>query len=622
MRSKKERYTGIFVFLLLFFTFPGLPYAAEEQPTIVISEVSAVTEEWVELYNGGAEEASLAGLRLFLEGGEENALSLDGSLSPGAYTVLDSLPFSLSSAGETLCLAGADGTLIDTFSTGVLQPGHTSGRKAGEATRLFFETPTPGAENAEGKAGYAVSPVLSETGLYHTEAFLLEISGGAGELRYTLDGSVPGENSPLYTEPLTVSESTCLRVRAFEAGRLPSQTVTVTYLFTEPHTVPVVTLAMAPEDRDRLFVAKYEALEVEAAVAYYESDGSFGTAFPAGIAVKGNASRKNKHKSFAVHLRARYGQKSVTYPFWGEGTARTYSNLTLRNGSQDLEKARMRDSFCCLAAAGLNADVTQTRPAVVYVNGAYYGLADLNEGMNQDYAVTHYGVDGDSVNIVEWNDTVAHGSGEGLAALRTFVKKNDLKDDANFAAFSELADVDAFMDYLILQTFFCNGDYHNQLYMGTDDGTMKYRPIFYDLDNTLLENNAHYNNMKKFFSEDGFRYGGEKNYYVDTGLYGALKRNEGWRTRFVERYAELLCTALSVERLETLLDTHAAALEPEIGRNIEKWGAPKSVSYWKSQVAVLKKQISLRHEKIQSIVRGEFDVSKADWAALMEKYGG
>ena len=45
------------------------------------------------------------------------------------------------------------------------------------------------------------------------------------ELRYTLDGSTPQAGSPLYTAPLTLTESANLRVRAFHEGRAVSHVV-------------------------------------------------------------------------------------------------------------------------------------------------------------------------------------------------------------------------------------------------------------------------------------------------------------------------------------------------------------------------------------------------------------
>ena len=587
---------------------------------VYINEVSAVGEDWIELYNGSEDPVDLNGWVIADKRNGEGGLVLSGTLGPHAYALYETLPFGIDASGEKLYLFDAEGQQVDSFKTGSLKEGLTCGRENGQ--RVFYDVPTPGAMNGPGYAGYADTPLIEDRALYRTEPFLLRIYGEGNELRYTLDGSVPTQNSELYTQPPEIAKSAVVRVRAFREGFLPSETVTVTYLFTEKHTVPVVTLAMDPAKWEKLRVAKYEPLEAEADVGYYEADGSFGVSFPAGITIRGNASRKNAHKSFGIHLRARYGQKEVTYPFWGEGTALPYANLTLRSGSQDMLKARMRDSFCIRASAGLHVDTMQTRLAVVYVNGEYYGLADLNEGMNQDYVETHYGIDGESVNIVEWNDTVTHGSGAGMRELHAFVRTHDLKDDENYRIFCTMVDIDAFTDYLIAETFFCNGDYHNLMYWGTDDGRFPYRPVLYDMDNILLEDNSHYNNMGRFFAQKGFRYGPNNKYYVDTTLFAALKRNPAWRQKFVERYAYLLCHDYSVETLETLIDRMVGEMAPEMPRNIEKWGAPKSIAYWQKQTDILKKQIRLRHEKIQVILRGEFNVSKKDWAGLMEKYGG
>lgn len=587
---------------------------------VYISEVSAAGEDWIEIYNGGNSPVDLTGWVLADKRIAEGGLVLQGMLESGAYALYADLPFGIDASGEKLYLFTPDGQTADTFKTGALREGLSCGREGGN--RVFYDTPTPGAPNGPGYPGFAAAPQIEDRTLYRTEPFLLTVSGDGSELRFTRDGSLPDADSELYTGPIPIEANTVIRVRAFREGYLPSETVTVIYLFEQPHTVPVVTLTMDPSKWEKLRVSKYDPLEVEAAVGFYETDGSFGVSFPAGLTIRGNASRKNDHKSFGVHLRAKYGQKSVTYPFWGTGTALPYANLTLRSGSQDLLKARMRDSFCIRASAGLRVDKIQTRLAVVYVNGSYYGLADFNEGMNQDYVQTHYGIDGDSVNIVEWNDTVTHGSGAGLEALHEFVKTHDLADEENYAVFCGMVDIDAFTDYLIAETFFCNGDYHNLMYWGTDDGSFPYRPVLYDMDNTLLENNSHYNNMSKFFAKKGFRYGPNNKYYVDTTLFAALKRNSSWRRKFVERYAYLLTHDYSVEALEALFDEMVAEMEPEMPRNIQKWGAPKNMNVWERETGILRQQIRLRHEKIQVILRGEFDVSKAEWAVLMKQYGG
>ena len=49
-------------------------------------------------------------------------------------------------------------------------------------------------------------------------------------LRYTIDGSSPDETSPLYSEPITLTKTTTLRVRAYKRGLPPSSYFSATYI--------------------------------------------------------------------------------------------------------------------------------------------------------------------------------------------------------------------------------------------------------------------------------------------------------------------------------------------------------------------------------------------------------
>lgn len=51
------------------------------------------------------------------------------------------------------------------------------------------------------------------------------------EIRYTLDGSIPDENSPVYKKPFTISNSTFVKAKTFKAGSTPSFTMVQRYNF-------------------------------------------------------------------------------------------------------------------------------------------------------------------------------------------------------------------------------------------------------------------------------------------------------------------------------------------------------------------------------------------------------
>jgi hypothetical protein len=94
-----------------------------------------------------------------------------------------------------------------------------------EFTAGYFATPTPGTAN--GGVDSLVIPrqvTFSKSQGTITQNFSLTLGGAqAGEqIRYTLDGSAPTASSPLYSSPLTISNSTLVRARLYHptSGRL------------------------------------------------------------------------------------------------------------------------------------------------------------------------------------------------------------------------------------------------------------------------------------------------------------------------------------------------------------------------------------------------------------------
>lgn len=593
--------------------------------SVYISEVSAGGKngEWVELRNGGSEATDLTGWSLGDGNADHAAFHFGGTLDAGACLVLSPDGFALSKAGETLILSDGNGFIRDIFATGDLTDGLTSGRtETGTDNRVFFMQATKGTANtADTRVGRAGEPLFSDTALYHTEPFTLTLAANVtnAEIRYTLDGTEPGERSILYTGPLTVDRNTNLRVKVYAEGCVAGRTVSRAYLFEDAHTLPVVTLSCDPQP-----FASYTRLketgnyaETPVTVAYYEADGSFAVSFNAGLKPRGNTSIKYPQKSLSLHLRSQYGETKVSYPFWGE-SGKDYAFLILRNGSQDYAKARLRDSFALRASRGMRLDSAQTRPVIVYVNGSYYGIMDLNEGMNQDYLVTEYGVDKETVNHVSTNTTVRYGDSKDFLAARKYARTHDFTDDKALDGLSSLVDIGYVTDYLIAQTFFCNYDIHNQSYWGTSDGTIRYRPVFYDIDRCLCEGTSNKNLFDWYFDKKGVKY--DSTHTVNMDIFAALRDNPSWCRSFLERYAELLSGDLSVETLTALLDSMEAELEPEMARHIKLYRAPASMAEWHGEIAAMKKEIAKRHAAIQEQLKKEFGIGDAEWNALMQKY--
>ncbi len=624
--------------------FKTLSAITERAPSAVINEVFAGgvhgddTLDWVELHNLSGQTLDLSGWYLSDSAYEPLKWRIESlSLPPDGYAVIyaasdetllaeSTAAFGIAATGEMLLLSDSDGSPIDRFLSGSLSPGISCGRADSSGlSRVFFETPTPGKENAaSGARGYAPQPLFSETALYQSEAFQLELScpDARAVIRYTLDGTKPNITSAVYEGGLSIGHNTVVRAAAFIDGYLMSDVVTRSYLFGSRHTVPVVCISGDEDDINIIKRTKFSDYdnkpESEVNISYYETAGSLGASFPAGLRAKGHKTLNYSHKAFTVHLRASYGQAAVTYPFFEDSDILQYSAFSLRGGGQDRGQARLRDSFFSRVADGLDLDNFRTRVVVVYINGAYYGLFDLNEQQNASYLAAHYGVDPDGVDIIRRNDEALHGTADDFLRVREYARTQDFSDDAVLEEFGQWVDVDCFAEYVIFQSYFANNDMFNQKYWRSADYTVRWRPILFDLDYGLHRNYWMKNVLVSYFTPRGIPAADRSLTNMD--IYCALRQNAGWCQRFVERYVQLVYTYFTPERLLPMVDEMAAVYRAELPRHFEEMQTPGSMSFFESSVELLKTNIGRRAPLALQYLQKEFDLSDEELNALIARY--
>lgn len=612
--------------------------AAGGSSYLVINEVSSVSKaksgdsDWVELYNGTPDDMDITGYYLSDSRSDLAKWPVgSASVSAGGYKVINryekedaSGELGISLSGETLYLSNAQGLVLDQFDTGVLRPGVSRGRltDADTTSVAFFSTPTPGEPNSgDTVSGYCAAPLFSAVGGYQTSPVTLEMSAATpnASIYYTLDGSTPSPGSTPYTGPITVSQTQTVRAIAIADGKLASEETVSTYLFIrEKHSLPVVCLSMTESDLRWVFGSqvRQDKRERTGYVEYYEADGTLGVRFPAGFRIAGAGTRTHAQKSINLYLRGGYGQSEVTYPFFEGYNITTFKSLSLRNMGQDYASTRLRDAYFHMAVNGMNIDNMQTKFAVVYINGEYYGLYEFKENQNEDYLVSKYGIDRDKIDMArnEWTFV-----GEKNIRHALNMSRGNMADADRFAEYTQIADSDYFMDYLIASTFFLSDDYYNQKYAHTSDNAIKWRPLFYDLDLALNSGITGFN-LGSFFNPSGLNVGqiredGSQT-FVDTGLYYAFRKNPEWCDAFVKRYAEVMNTVLTEEKLISLFDEMAESARTEMPRTIEKWGKPHSMNYWEDQVASMRQDLIGRRKYVISGLKKYFDLSDDEISEL------
>jgi len=139
----------------------------------------------------------------------------------------------------------------------------------------WFATPTPGAPNGLGVAGFLEPPEVDHPRGFYEDAFEVTLSSEVPGARvvYTLDGSRPGEGAGVAIEDpgggapsatLSVETTATLRAIALLDGWEPSEVITHTYLFLED----VIRQPAAPDGLPTL----WDGMAQDAVGADYEMD--------------------------------------------------------------------------------------------------------------------------------------------------------------------------------------------------------------------------------------------------------------------------------------------------------------------------------------------------------------
>ena len=612
--------------------------------SVFISEVSATHEsgqrltDWIELYNGGGEERNLNGYYLSNDSANLKKWQFaDLAIPSQGYVAVDAskhisrrngnaTTFGISSEGTTLILSDPNGEVVDVFETGVQRLGQTSGRLVSDnkIARVYFYMPTKGEANSDSYTrGYTAAPQFSETGLYQNQSFSLSLScaTGGATIYYTTDGSKPTTDSARYTDSISIGSNAVIRAFSTAPGLLAGDSVTYHYLFEEPHTLPVVCVAMSPTDFVEVYQPKEHLDKVDRLgfVSYYEKDGLPGAVFPAWLKAKGRGTLGYPQKSFTLNLSAALGQSTVNYPFFPGYGFTEFSCLNIRNAGQDYDKGRIADPFASRVVQGMHIEAAATRPVVVYFNGKYYGIYDLGEELNANYLVTHYGVDKDMVELIRRNNFAGRGTEDAIRNLRAFADANNMSDQARYEEYCQWIDMEYFTDYYIARTFMCDTDMFNQKYWRTTDYSIKWRPVLYDLD-SAFRNSTTRNIMDHYFDKGGVA--SRDGSLTNMNLFVALNQNEGWRNYCVERYVQVIFEYFNAERLGRIFDEMVAELEPEMSRHIARWKKPGSMSDWKENIAKMREYTQKRPAIALEQVQKRFRVSDARMQELIAKYGG
>jgi hypothetical protein len=523
--------------------------------------------------------------------------------------------FKISSTGETLTLTSTSGQTVDQLATGSIPPNISYGRQPdGSSNWYYFDQATPGDSNiTQGFISIATEPAFSIPGGFYSDSVIVELSTGAPNdtIKYTLDGSEPDETSLTYSSPISITHTTVLRARNFSYGNLPGKIITNSYFVNEYTTLPVVSLATNPanfwDDQIGIYVEGTNGItgycsstpknwnqdwERPVSLEFFEPLGVPGFKINSGVKIGGGCTRLYAEKSLAIYTRSGYGDSEINYKIFTDKPLEQFNNIMLRNGGQDWYRAIIRDGMMQnLVKNRMDIDWQCFRPAILFINGEYWGIHNIREKHNEHYIAANHGIDPDAIDILSGNASVKQGSPTLYLNLLNYIDTHDLSVQANYEYIATQMEIDEYINYQIAEIYFANIDWPggNIKYWRPKTPDGKWRWILFDLD---LGFGAHpYGQYSSNTLANATAT--SQTYYANptwsTYLFRKLLENDSFKIEFIQRYCAHISTTFEKDRVINIIDSLQTIIAPEVSRHLIKWPASLTLSNnWQQHIEIMR----------------------------------
>lgn len=462
---------------------------------------------------------------------------------------------------------------------------------------------------------------FSEEEAFQQEAFELSLSSGlfGGKIYYTLDGSNPTLDSEVYTGPIRIEEGLPDRVTVVKAALLQGGQLGEVYTRTyfvganvdELFDVMVVSLSADDEalyDEETGIFANYEESgengewDRPAYVEFYESDGSLMLKQGTGIAVSGHGSRIYEQKSIKLISSSLYDMDHPTfdYDFFetdmaGNRTGQTYNRLVLRNGGSDHEGTMIKWNVVSRLAKESGIICAGARPGILFLNGEYYGIIQLQEKYTAYNVASAIGAQKDDIEKYEPNEVNSSRFGGYYNRLNS-----DLNDPERQEKLELSVDMPDMLRHYAVNLIMNNIDwpFHNFLSWkcaGTSTspyGDGRVRFFLYDLD-------AVYQDTSGAEIPNEFDYLMESPITDMTDTFYLLMQSDKYRTQFVNMVCDLTATAFDGDHVVQVIEEE----DQKLSHSMELYYTEEQKERQQAAVEVMKtvaaKSCEEMHQRLQ-----------------------
>ena len=546
--------------------------------------------------------------------------------------------FKLSGNEGRLFITAPDSLVMDHVPISPIRPDWTYGNLDGKW--VVLNKATPGTENSGASyLSITQAPKTVKTGGFYNGPVNVELDcDSSSQIHYTLDGSEPDIESPIYKEPITIDSTCVLRFAAVSGDNAMSDIKTETYFINETTKLPVVSISTDSSwlfDPDTgiyvsgpnadtaypYFSANYWGdKEIPAHIEFFEANRNKGFSIEAGLCIMGNYSRAEDKKSLGIHVRNRYSNDKIDYPLFPEYPLLTkFKKFVLRNNGGNYGRAMIEDPMMQSLIDDRNIDHQKYRPVIVFVNGKYFGIHQLLEPASVDYLYTNYDLDRQQVEFFDRGGLIKQGTPDNWNRLISILQSGTGADcskplsDSVYGLVQREMDVYNFIDFMAFEIYINNTDWpaNNQRWWRERSTEGRWRWFIYDTDAGFggfgyidgVET-ADFNTLA--FATDGTKGVDEwPNGSGSTFLLRALLQNKSFKEDFVNRFLTLMATNFESKRVINRIQEMADEIAGEIPRDFKRWELKESK--WQTEVSRLKSFAESRQSYVYGHIAQQFN---------------
>ena len=476
-----------------------------------------------------------------------------------------------------------------------------------------------------------------------------------------------------YCEPndAPVKKATVVRARICRNGVFSERIATRTYFNTEAPSLMTISLVSDPENLfgytrgilvpgavyglfSRTEWSEFYSLhnrqlgnysltgktaERPAHVEFITGDGQVLLSQSIGIRTSGGLGNSaSYYKSIRLHASQNYEEQETFFlpSFFNlsETDETDFKELILRCNASFIENT-FSDAFTTTLFMEQGMGVQAYRPAVLYINGEYWGLTAVRERIDERMVASHFNLDKNNLVMLKsshYDDKMAINSGTEeeraeYLALFEYANSHDISDPSCYEYLASRIDIDNFIQNYLARIFFACRDWpdnnirafraRNQDSSMYGDG--KWRYLLYDMDFSCQDYT--HNTLQYALGNEKREYGWGNNETPDawsTCLFRGLMQNSAFRERFLGFYRQYRHTLFRPEYLTQRFDDMVGEIYPELEATTQRWSIKRSAAadffpYLTPEIP----DIQMQDYKTQLAAMREFLEKRLFW---MDKY--